>query len=183
MKLFLNQMELNAKTRMAFALCTILAVSAASARADDYNKDKDQGGTAAAVKTQTGQASQLSSSDEKFIKEACAGGKAEIKMSKLAVDRAQNPQVKQFAQRMVDDHGKVGEELKTLASSKGITLPDKEEHTSTTGDTDRTQVRDKTDGAHPDKDMAEFKREWQKLESASGAEFGNCAEGLHSSSE
>jgi putative membrane protein len=172
MKLFSNETELNAKTRMTFALCTILALTAASVRADDYNKDKDQGGTGAAVKTQTGQTSQLSSSDEKFITEACRGGKTEVKMSKLAVDRAQNSQVKQFAQRMIDDHTKSDTELKQLASSKGVTLPDKEEHTSTTtGDTDRTQVREKTDGAHSDKDMAEFKREWQKLESATGAEF------------
>jgi len=171
MKLITNKTELNAKTKMTFALCTILALTAASVRADDYNKDKDQGGTAAAVKTQTGQAGQLSSSDEKFINEACRGGKIEMKMSKLATERAQNTQVKQFAQRMVDDHGKAGDELKTLASSKGITLPDKEEHTSTTGDTDRTQVREKSEGAHHDKDMAEFKREWQKLDSATGAEF------------
>src|SRR5215218_7845046 len=171
MKLFSNETELNAKTRMTFALCTMLALSAGAVPADDYNKDKDQGGTGAAVKTQTGQASQLNSSDEKFITEACRGGKNEVKMSKLAVDRAQNQQVKQFAQRMVDDHGKAGEELKTLASSKGVTLPDKDEITSTTGETDRTQVREKTDGAHNDKDMADFKREWQKLESATGAEF------------
>src|SRR4051812_11351325 len=76
MKLFSNETELNAKTRMTFALCTVLALSAASVRADD---DKEQGGTGAAVKTQTGHASQLSSSDEKFIHQAGHGGKMEVK--------------------------------------------------------------------------------------------------------
>ncbi|HSD45787.1 MAG TPA: DUF4142 domain-containing protein [Pyrinomonadaceae bacterium] len=31
--------------------------------------------------------------------------------------------VKQFGQRMVDDHSKVNTELMTLATSKGMTLP------------------------------------------------------------
>ena len=146
---------------MTFALCTVLALSAASVRADD-DKDKDQAGTAGAVKTQTGQASQLNSTDDRFLKEAALGGKLEVKMGKLAVDRAQNPQVKQFAQRMIDDHGKVGEELKTLAMSKGMTLPDRDEITSKATDEDRTRVREKAD---------DLKRDWQKLESATGAEF------------
>jgi len=65
----------------------------------------------------------LSAGDTKFVHEAAAGGMAEVSLGKLAADKATNPDVKQFAQRMVDDHSKANDELKTLASQKGITLP------------------------------------------------------------
>jgi putative membrane protein len=61
--------------------------------------------------------------DRKFIEEAASGGMAEIKLGKLAIDRAQSPEVKEFARRMVDDHARVGNELKSLAMRKNMTLP------------------------------------------------------------
>src|SRR5262249_3004371 len=42
---------------------------------------------------------------------------------RLAVEKASNDHVKQFGQRMVDDHGKANDELKTIAQQKSITLP------------------------------------------------------------
>lgn len=50
-------------------------------------------------------------------------GMAEVEISKLALERASTPAVKQFAQTMVDDHSKANEELKTLAGQKNISLP------------------------------------------------------------
>ena len=47
----------------------------------------------------------------------------EVEASKLALERATTPAVKQFAQTMVDDHSKAGEELKGVASQKNISLP------------------------------------------------------------
>ena len=47
----------------------------------------------------------------------------EVQASKLALERATTPAVKQFAQTMVDEHAKAGEELKGLASQKNISLP------------------------------------------------------------
>ena len=37
--------------------------------------------------------------------------------------KASNPQVKRFAQMMIDDHTKANDELKALAQSKSIELP------------------------------------------------------------
>jgi len=48
---------------------------------------------------------------------------AEVELGQLASQKAQSDQVKQFAQRMVQDHGKANDELKTLAQQKNITLP------------------------------------------------------------
>jgi putative membrane protein len=67
--------------------------------------------------------STLDRSDRKFIEEAAKGGMAEVEMGQLASERAQSPDVKQFGQRMVQDHSKANDELKQLASSKGVDVP------------------------------------------------------------
>jgi putative membrane protein len=64
-----------------------------------------------------------SSPDQNFVSKAALGGMAEVALGKLAVDKASSDEVKKFGQRMVDDHGKAGDELKTLAQNKHITLP------------------------------------------------------------
>jgi putative membrane protein len=61
--------------------------------------------------------------DEKFVMEAAKGGMAEVELGKIAVEKASAPEVKSFGQRMVDDHGKAGDELKALAGKKNISLP------------------------------------------------------------
>ena len=65
-----------------------------------------------------------SMADHRFAMEAAEGGIMEVELGKLASQKAENPDVKSFAQRMVDDHGKANDELKSIASSKNITLPD-----------------------------------------------------------
>ena len=65
----------------------------------------------------------LARGDRKFVEEAAQGGMAEVEHGKLAAQRATNAQVKQFAERMVQDHGKANDELKTIAGARGITPP------------------------------------------------------------
>jgi putative membrane protein len=65
----------------------------------------------------------LSKSDEDFAKKAAAGGMMEVDLGQLAASKATSQDVKDFANRMVTDHGKAGDELKSLASQKGLTLP------------------------------------------------------------
>jgi putative membrane protein len=61
-------------------------------------------------------------SDADFAREASAGGLAEVNLGRIGVQRAVNPEVRKFAQRMVDGHGKANQELITLANKKGMTL-------------------------------------------------------------
>lgn len=62
-------------------------------------------------------------SDSKFMMELATGGMNEIGLSQTALARSSNEEVKQFAQKMVDDHTAAGEELKSLATDKNVTLP------------------------------------------------------------
>jgi len=65
----------------------------------------------------------MSSADRKFVLAAAHGGMAEVELGQLATKNGSSDAVKQFGQRMVEDHGKANEELKQLAAGKGITLP------------------------------------------------------------
>ena len=51
------------------------------------------------------------------------GGIAEVELGKLAKQTATNDQVKNFGEHMVQDHSKANEELKAIASTKGVQLP------------------------------------------------------------
>jgi putative membrane protein len=59
----------------------------------------------------------------RFVVQAAEGGMTEVAKGKLAAQRGAHEGVKQFGQKMVDDHTKAGEELKAIASGKNITLP------------------------------------------------------------
>jgi putative membrane protein len=62
----------------------------------------------------------LSKDDLQFLNKAAQSGHAEVESSKLAQQRAVTSQVKSFANQMVNDHAKAGDELKRLAESKGV---------------------------------------------------------------
>ncbi len=59
-----------------------------------------------------------------FVTKAAQGGMAEVTLSQIAADKATDPQVRDFAQKMVTDHQKANDELKALAQQKGWKLPD-----------------------------------------------------------
>ena len=61
--------------------------------------------------------------DMSFMKKAAIGGMAEVELGQLAQQKGTGAQVKEFGARMVQDHSKANDELKQLASAKGVTLP------------------------------------------------------------
>ena len=61
--------------------------------------------------------------DAEFAVEAADGGLMDVKLGTLALTKASSPQVKQFAQMVVDEHTKANNELKSLAQQKNISLP------------------------------------------------------------
>jgi putative membrane protein len=64
-----------------------------------------------------------STADQRFMMDVARGSLAEIELGKLASEKASDPKVKEFGQKMVQDHTKASDELKTLAQGKNITLP------------------------------------------------------------
>lgn len=88
-----------------------------TASADSVNAVKDSttnGSTGIAV----------DANDAKFAVDAANGGMTEIALSKIAAMKTTNSKVKEFADMMITDHGKAGDELKAVAQKKNITLPD-----------------------------------------------------------
>ena len=63
----------------------------------------------------------LSSADRNFVNSASEAGAAEVAQGQLAISRTSNPDVKSFAQRMVDDHTRGNQALMQLATIKGLT--------------------------------------------------------------
>lgn len=61
--------------------------------------------------------------DQKFMMKAAQGGMAEVQLGQLAEQKGSAQGVKDFGARMVKDHSDANDKLKSLASSKGVTLP------------------------------------------------------------
>ncbi len=61
--------------------------------------------------------------EESFWTVAADGGMAEVEMGKIASQKAQNPEVKKFAQMMVAEHSRANNELKSIAAKQKVTLP------------------------------------------------------------
>jgi len=59
-------------------------------------------------------------SDQHFVKHASGDGLAEVNLGRLAEQRAANPQVKQFAARMVRDHNQANQQLLQMANQQGF---------------------------------------------------------------
>ena len=91
-------------------------------RTQNGNANRSGNRNANATGEQTGMGA-MSSQDRDFIMEAAMGGMMEVELGRLAAQQGMSEAVKQFGQRMVDDHSKANTELMSIASTKGITLP------------------------------------------------------------
>lgn len=98
------------------AFSSIGMVTAASAQTSNDKMAGANSGTSSA---------KLAPADRQFIRKAAEGGLAEVELGKLATEKADSSEVKQFGQRMVDDHTKANDQLKQVASEKGVTVPEK----------------------------------------------------------
>jgi putative membrane protein len=101
----------------ALSLCTTL--SAETTTSSTTTTDRR------ATATTTAEAN-LSRNDRNFFEHAAKSGMKEVDVSRSVLDRLTNPQVKEFAQMMVEHHSSANTELASLAASKGVTLPVKE---------------------------------------------------------
>jgi len=105
--------------RIAMATLTGLLALAPAALAQSTSGSMSKTTTKTTSTTST---SKLSASDSKFVKEAAVGGMEEVQLGQLAAQKASDPDVKNFGQKMVDDHSKANDQLKQLAAQKGVTV-------------------------------------------------------------
>jgi len=113
-------------------------------RSQNANRSNRNSQNSNAMGEQTGMAN-MAAQDRNFLMDAAMGGLMEVELGRLAAQQGTSDAVKQFGQRMVDDHSKANQELMSVASSKGITLP--------------TEIDEK------------HRKEMTKLSGLSGAEF------------
>ena len=99
--------------------------------------------------------STLSDKDKKFMRKAAKGGMMEVAMGRMAEQNAQSDDVKSFGKRMVTDHGKANDELKSIATKKNVQLPSKEPSGKWSSDKEYMDMMVKDH----EKDLAEFKEE------------------------
>jgi putative membrane protein len=78
---------------------------------------------AAAGQKQDAMKGQSAKADAAFMQEAAMSSMAEVEHGRAATKNAQHEDVRTFARRMIDDHTKANDELKSLASRKQVTLP------------------------------------------------------------
>jgi putative membrane protein len=96
----------------------------------------------------------LKHSDKAFIEKAAKSGQAELQISQIAADRATNPQIKEYASMVVNDHQQMNSDLAALAAKKGVTLPATDAKSDKwskkkTDEFDKDYVKEMTD-AHED---------------------------------
>jgi putative membrane protein len=62
--------------------------------------------------------------DKEFVHAALQGGMAEVQLGQLAAEKGSSDDVKQFGQKMVADHTKLGDQMKLVAAQLGVKAPD-----------------------------------------------------------
>ena len=82
------------------------------------------------------------------IDKAAAGGMFEVNSSKIAETKADDQSVKDFAHKMIDDHGAANAKLETIAGEQKLTVP-KDLDAKHKGDLDTLQnAKDAVDGPY-----------------------------------
>jgi putative membrane protein len=106
---------------LIFGACAVLAlaVAAGASGTQNSNMNSNMGGNMNGMKHGSGPMS----SDSKFVMNAAMGGMEEVELGRLAAQKGASDEVRQFGQRMVDDHSKANEQLMQIASGKGMTPP------------------------------------------------------------
>ncbi len=108
---------------LIFALCLTAGLFAVQACNNSTSSDshEDSVDSAKAV-NKIVQPVQKDASD--FAVAAANGGMMEVELGKLAQEKAVSQRVKDYGSMMVKDHSAANDQLKTIASTLNITLPD-----------------------------------------------------------
>jgi putative membrane protein len=112
------------------ALAAVLALGACSGEGNEQRAPDQENQAVNAVQdgasavVGAGSAALASVSTDAYVPAAAISDMYEIESSKMAVGRTKSPEIKAYAQMMIDHHTKTTAELKPLATGvEGVTLP------------------------------------------------------------
>jgi putative membrane protein len=111
--------------RLGSAACIVLFVTFCllMAACADSSNSNTHGNTNSGNTNSVAASNPVSSGDRDFMTKAAVGGMEEVELGRMAAQKGTSNDVKQFGQRMVDDHSRANSELQSLASQKNVTLP------------------------------------------------------------
>ena len=138
-------MTLRGMSLRTLAAAAALAVAAFPAAATDSGVNTTGAKPGVASPETAPPGASLSARDQQLVADMARASLAEVETGKLAAAKASDLAVKEFGERMVEDHSKANQELGKIAKEKDLTLP-----------------------TEPD---AEHRREIAELEKLSGVDF------------
>ena len=158
---------------LSIALATALTFGCNSKSDKDVNAANPPAG--GAVGTAGSEDHNVSNGDKDFVKDVASDGTAEVELGRMALDRAVNPDVKKFAQMMVDDHTKANEELTSIATQYNIPVP-------SAPDDKHNDLRDKLAKCRARTSIASTSTRWSTITRTSSTSSGRASTRTRSTS-
>lgn len=107
-------------SKLALALFSAFTLVAAPHAFAQESKKESQKESSAKKEAKKGS---LAGGDMKYLRQMAESNLAEVQAGKLGASKASSGEVKQFAQHMVDDHGKMLSEIRSMAKTKSAQVP------------------------------------------------------------
>ncbi len=99
------------------------ATAFAQSSADNTQNGGTSTGGQSGASMSSGSSGKASAADKAFARKALQDGMAEVQLGQLASDKGGSDDVKQFGQKMVTDHTRLGDQMKPIAQQMGVNPP------------------------------------------------------------
>ncbi|HEU4939795.1 MAG TPA: DUF4142 domain-containing protein [Vicinamibacterales bacterium] len=109
------------RTEWLAVSAAVMIVVGGCSNAEDRKAPASEAPKGAAIGT--GGVAANTKDDGDFVRDVAMMNMAEIELSRMALEKATTPDVKAFAQRLIDDHGAAGDKLKSAVSEGSIDWP------------------------------------------------------------
>lgn len=108
---------------LSIAATTALCLGTSIAMAQDAGTNKSNAQGSSMHSNAEDAAGQSKVDTKEFVRKAAAAGQDEVQMGQLGAQKATNPEVKAYAQKMVTEHTQANKQLMAAAQSKNLDVP------------------------------------------------------------
>ncbi|MBW4458784.1 MAG: DUF4142 domain-containing protein [Nodosilinea sp. WJT8-NPBG4] len=121
----MTQLNYNLTQRLmgAIGVAAIASLVALPSFSQTTRPGQSGASTPAAQTGQVERTAAIAALDQEFFRLAYQGNNAEIDTSRLALEKSQDQAIRQYAERMIDEHTRANEALTQYASEQGLELP------------------------------------------------------------